>query len=150
MGYIEIKGDLIKLAKEGKFDVISHGCNCQTIMGAGIALEMVNNFDCHTFPLEHKRYKGNYNKLGQVDWDFIDEHNLFVVNSYTQYNPGPNLDYEALTLCMRKINSIFKGKKIGLPQIGCGIAGGNWDLVKLIIQEELKDCDVTVVIYDKQ
>ena len=74
---------------------------------------------------------------------------------------------------MRKINHKFKGKHIGLPLIGCGIAGGIWDLdayslkesesfriatqlrsngfkdVKTIIQEELKDCDVTIVHYKK-
>ena len=47
------------------------------------------------------------------------------------------------------MNHEFKGKHIGLPQIGCGIAGGDWDVVKLLIKQELKDCDVTVVIYNK-
>lgn len=149
MSYIEIKGDLIKLAKEGKFDVISHGCNCFVTMGAGIALSMRTHFNALE---EDKLYDltcdFEIEKLGNIY--FYSQERVTIVNAYTQYYPGPNLDYEALTLCMRKINSIFKGKKIGLPQIGCGIAGGNWDLVKLIIQEELKDCDVTVVIYDKQ
>ena len=48
-----------------------------------------------------------------------------VVNAYTQFMYGTNhtdgvskpLDYEALTLCLRKINHIFKGKNIGLPTI---------------------------------
>ena len=30
-------GDLIQLAQEGAFDVIAHGCNCQCVIGAGIA-----------------------------------------------------------------------------------------------------------------
>jgi O-acetyl-ADP-ribose deacetylase (regulator of RNase III) len=50
---------------------------------------------------------------------------------------------------MRKMNRVFKGMRIGLPQIGCGLAGGDWNRVKEIIQRELKDMDVTVVIYDK-
>ncbi len=25
-----VDGDLVKMAKEGKFDVIAHGCNCFT------------------------------------------------------------------------------------------------------------------------
>ena len=82
---------------------------------------------------------------------------LTIVNAYTQYGFGRNhsngtqipLDYEALTLCMRKINHNFKGKHIGLPQIGCGLAGGDWLRVKSIIQTELKDCNVTVVIFNK-
>ena len=32
-----VRGDLIKLALAGKFDVIIHGCNCMRAMGAGIA-----------------------------------------------------------------------------------------------------------------
>lgn len=59
------------------------------------------------------------------------------------------LDYEALTLCMRKINHTFVGKKIGLPKIGSNLAGGDWNIIKEIIKKELKDCDVTVVIYNK-
>jgi len=32
-----VDGDLVQMAKEGKFDVIAHGCNCFCAMGAGIA-----------------------------------------------------------------------------------------------------------------
>lgn len=78
-----------------------------------------------------------------------DLHKLFIVNAYTQYNLGANLDYEALALCLRKINHVFKGKHIGLPKIGCGIAGGDWEIVKKTIQKELKDCNVTIVIYEE-
>ena len=77
---------------------------------------------------------------------------LTVVNSYTQNRPGIRfkpLDYEALTLCMRKINHQFKGKHIGMPKIGAGLAGGDWERIKEIIKTELIDCKVTVVIYDK-
>lgn len=39
-----IKGDLIKLALDGRFDVIVHGCNCQCAMGAGIAKSIKETF----------------------------------------------------------------------------------------------------------
>ena len=32
--YNEVDGDLIFLAKKGCFDVITHGCNCRSIMSA--------------------------------------------------------------------------------------------------------------------
>lgn len=175
MPYREIQGDLIKLAHEGVFDVITHGCNCHCTMGAGIAPQMAKAFGCDRFKMESEEYKSDINKLGTIDyqqlffsnWDqkfqrYPDEgdkilHRLYVVNSYTQYNYGANhadgvarpLDYEALTLCLRKINKVFSGLKIGLPQIGAGLAGGNWNRIQSIIQQELKDCDVTVVIYKK-
>ena len=48
---------------------------------------------------------------------------------------------------MRKINHIFKGKHIGLPWLGTGLAGGSRKIVKQIIQRELKDCNITMVEY---
>ena len=49
-----IKGDLIKLALIGNFEVIAHGCNCMCTMGAGIAKTIKSEFpeayqaDCAT------------------------------------------------------------------------------------------------------
>lgn len=156
--YKEVDGNLITLALEGEFDVISHGCNCLCNMGAGIAPQMVKAFGVDQYNLESFTRRGDINKLGQIEW-FIEREGpiQFVVNSYTQFSYGKNhtdgvskpLDYDALTLCMRKINHRFNGKRIGLPMIGCGLAGGDWNIVKKIIQKELKDCDVTVVIYHK-
>jgi O-acetyl-ADP-ribose deacetylase (regulator of RNase III) len=168
--YNEVEGDLIKLALKGSFDVIAHGCNCFSTMGAGIAPQMAKAFGADKFEME--LYGKDINKLGNIDYQTIvlgenttwslsdyknnrDEPELIVVNAYTQYSYGKNhidgtnkpLDYEAFTLCMRKMNLVFKGKKIGLPQIGCGLAGGDWEIVKSIIQKELKDCYVTVVVF---
>ena len=164
--YKEIEGDLIKMAQLGEFDVIGHGCNCLNSMGAGIAPQMAKAFGCDKFPKESPEYKGDINKLGTIDYqtntysggttpDNIFEFDLTVVNLYTQYYYGRNhvdgvktpVDYDAITLCMRKINHIFKGKKIGLPLIGCGLAGGDINIVLPIIQKELNNCDVTVVFY---
>ena len=154
--YQEIEGDLIALAKEGMFDVITHGCNCMSNMGAGIAPQMAKAFCVDQYPLESFTRKGDINKLGQIEWLIERDGAIpFVVNSYTQFSYGKNhadgvskpLDYEALTLCMRKINHRFSGKHIGLPKIGAGLAGGDWNRIKKIIQTELKDMKVSVVIY---
>jgi O-acetyl-ADP-ribose deacetylase (regulator of RNase III) len=156
MHYQEIEGDLIKLANEGTFDVITHGCNCMSTMGAGIAPQMAKAFGVNQYPLESFGRSGDINKLGQIEWYVERDGPIpFVVNSYTQYNYGRNhidgditpFDYVAFTLCMRKMNHIFKGKHIGMPKIGAGLAGGNWQLIHQIIVRELKDCIVTVVIY---
>lgn len=170
--YEEIGGNLITLAQGGEFDVIAHGCNINCVMGAGIAPQMAKAFKCDEFALEGDVYRGDYNKLGQIDWDIVNrktgerdmyeeysvDFDLVVVNCYTQTLFGRNhsngvdipLDYEALILCLRKMNHEFVGKRIGLPMIGCGLAGGDWGRVKQIIKQELKDCYVTVVIYNKK
>jgi O-acetyl-ADP-ribose deacetylase (regulator of RNase III) len=169
--YQEVTGNLIKMALEGQFDVIAHGCNCHSTMGAGLAPQMAKVFGCDGFVME--LWGSTIEKLGNIDyetfvlgehaiWNLDDAKNnqnepeLTVVNAYTQYNYGKNhkdgsfrpADYEAITLCMRKMNAIFKGKHIGLPLIGAGLAGGDWEVIKNIIQTELADCNVTIVHYD--
>ena len=165
--YTEIEGDLINLTYEGLFDVIVHGCNCFCTMGAGIAVRMASSFGCNRFPMEDEKYKGDINKLGQIDFKVITiavgksefdimDHDLAVVNLYSQYKYGRNhsdgvktpIDYEALTLGLRKMNHMFKGKQIGLPMIGSGLAGGDWNRIKNIIQTELVDCKVIVVKFN--
>ena len=137
-------------------------------MGAGIAPQMAKAFDCGRFRLEGQKFVGSINKLGMIDYEpkWINEGvaypvllgqtpNLHVVNCYTQYGFGSNhkegtshpLSYPALILCLQKINHIFKGKHIGLPLIGCGLAGGNWEDVKGLIQKNLNNMKVTIVHY---
>lgn len=142
-----IEGNLIDLALKGEFDVIVHGCNCFSTMGAGIALGMAKTFGCDNFLYEQDIYTGDINKLGIIDYQKLNK--FFVVNAYTQFQPGKNLDYAALRLCLKKINFLFTGLRVGLPQIGCGIAGGKWNKVFRIIKQELKNCNVTIVIYNK-
>ena len=167
-----VEGDLIELAKLGKFDVIVHGCNCRSTMGAGIAPQMAKAFGADKFKME--LLGPDVNKLGNIDyqtfvlgeksiWSLEDAKNnlnepeLAVVNAYTQNNYGRNhkdgdsipFDYEAFTICMRKINHEFWGKHIGMPKIGSGLAGGDWNRIEKIINNELWNCGVTVVNYKK-
>lgn len=175
MKYID--GDLISLAQKGHFDVIAHGCNCFCTMGAGIAPQMAKAFGCDKFKMEAPEYKGDINKLGTIDYEVkniilrkplslngvkifapdFGGQDLVVINAYTQYHYGKNhidgkekpVDYEAIRMCMRKINQLFPGKKIGLPKIGAGLAGGNWEIIRRIIVEELNKMDVIIVNYKK-
>ncbi|PRY33858.1 O-acetyl-ADP-ribose deacetylase (regulator of RNase III) [Spirosoma oryzae] len=153
----EVDGNLITMALAGEFDVIAHGCNCQCVQGSGIARQMNYQFGTNNpanFSLEAIQYKGAIDKLGRVQVHHIPtygrERGLWVCNLYTQYNYGATavqLDYEALTLCLRKLNRLYKGKYLGLPLIGGGLAGGDRDRIKQIMKAELTDCHVTLVHY---
>jgi O-acetyl-ADP-ribose deacetylase (regulator of RNase III) len=175
MEYKEMQGDLIELALKGLYDVVCHGCNCYCNMGAGIAVKFKEVFGADKFKLEGGSYRGDFNKLGQIDYGRVmvnirrgilisplqqemmtlddDDYKEFtVVNCYTQYGPGVSghygipLDYDALRLCMRKLNREFKGKHIALPKIGGGLAKGDWNTISSIIKQELKDCKVTILM----
>lgn len=79
-----IKGDLIKLALAGEFDVIVHGVNCFCVQKAGIAKQMAETFltsDSSLFKEEHFSRAGNINKLGNIE-----------IASYLRTIPGTNKD----------------------------------------------------------
>ena len=65
--YNEVKGNLITLALQGQFNVIAHGCNCLSNMGAGLAPQMAKTFGCDKFKMEMKG--PDINKLGCIDYE---------------------------------------------------------------------------------
>ena len=140
----EVKGDLLKMALSGEFDVIAHGCNCFCVMGAGIALQIKRQFP-KAAEADKRTVEGDEKKMGLCS--VANQHNVWIVNAYTQFLPGMNVNYTAIRKCMKYIKVHFSGERIGLPLIGCGIAGGDWKKVKKIFEEELAGEDVTVVHY---
>ena len=144
-----IKGNLIKLAKAGKFDVIIHGANCFCTMGAGIALQIKKEFPL-AYEADQRTTKGDKTKLGYYTSVLIDS--LWIINAYTQYDyrgPGRKADYTAIRSVFRKIKNNFSGTKIAFPYIGAGLAGGSWKIISQIIEEELAGENFTLVKYDK-
>ena len=138
----EVKGNLITIAKDGKVDIIVHGCNCFATMGAGIALYIASAFPeakraDKQFKAAPKDRLGKYTKaVVKVKGD----KELTILNAYTQYQPGPDFRKSALEEFLQSIIHDFaevasweNQKTIAFPKIGCGIGGGNWDMVKPVI-----------------
>jgi O-acetyl-ADP-ribose deacetylase (regulator of RNase III) len=149
-----IAGDLIALAKAGHFDVIAHGCNCFNVMGAGLAAQIARHFpeaaaaDARTAP-------GDPAKLGTLSEALvvIGAHRLHVVNAYTQHHyagDGVLVDYAAVASCMAHLKRRHAGRRIGLPQIGAGLAGGHWPTIEEIIRSALAGEDLTIVTFKPQ
>ena len=144
----EVYGDLVKQADE--FDVVIHGCNCMNTMGGGIAVALrvayPGIYDADTIA-----YKAGKVRLGNMSIHFEPSINTTFVNCYTQHDfkgrktGKRDVDYFAIKECMQKVKKRFSGMKIGIPLIGCGLAGGDWNLVSTIIDEELLGEDVTLV-----
>ncbi len=146
-----IKGDLIKLAIDGVFDVIIHGCNCQCVMGAGIAKSIKSHFP-EAYDADLKTQKGDASKLGSISFATVVRKNeeLTIVNGYTQYHwygSGVLVDYDAIRSVMKNVKSTFAGKRIGYPRIGAGLAKGDWETIIKIINQELDGEDHTLVEY---
>ena len=82
-----VEGDLLKLAGQGHFDVIVHGCNCFCTMGAGIAKSIRDQFPA-AYEADLATPKGDRDKLGtySVAKVIVGEHSFDVVNAYTQFH----------------------------------------------------------------
>lgn len=146
-----ITGDLIQLAKNGRFDLIAHGCNCFCTMGAGIAKAVKEVFPA-AFQADEATQRGDLTKLGTCSFAVIalETSSLIVVNAYTQFDwrgRGPKVDYAAVRSCMGWIKQHYAGRRIGLPKIGAGLAGGDWPTISTFIEEELAGEDLTLVEY---
>lgn len=143
-----VKGDLITLALAGEFDVIIHGCNCFCRMGAGIAKSIIYEFP-EAFKADRSTMKGDESKLGSYTCANVtrEGYSITIVNAYTQYDyrGKHNVDYEAIRKVFRKIKSDFVSKMLGFPLIGAGLAGGDWNIISKIIDEELLGEDFTLV-----
>jgi O-acetyl-ADP-ribose deacetylase (regulator of RNase III) len=143
-----VKGDLIKMGLNGDFDVIAQGCNCFCKMNNGIAKTIKEIFP-EAFAIDCTTTIGDKSKLGTLTYIIKDK--LIVVNAYTQYGiarDGSALSYDALRKCFQNIKQSFSGKRIGYPKIGAGLAGGDWNIISKIIDEELKDEDHTLVLWE--
>lgn len=143
----EIDGNLIALVREGHFDLIAHGCNCVCTMGAGIAWGIRATIP-EAYEADLKTEKGDRAKLGTCSIAEIGK--LKIVNAYTQFDfrgSGTKVDYDATWAGMAWIKANHSGNRIGLPLIGAGLAGGDWNQIKEIIEGELEGEDVTIVHY---
>ena len=138
---------LIEAFKDGEVNVIAHQANCFNKMGSGIAPQIAKAFP-KAKEADDNTVKGDHRKLGSVSRANVSEG--YIYNLYGQYYPGKNTDYAALRQALRHMASqlyLLKGSaKIGLPKIGCGIGGGDWEIVSDIIKEELSGFEVIIYV----
>lgn len=143
-----IDGDLLKLS--GDFDVIGHCANCYHSMGSGIAPQIKSKFP-EAYKVDCDTKKGDLGKLGTIS--YTTGTTPIVVNLYGQFDytgrrsGQMDLDYAALRSSLRLMKEKYTGKRIGLPKIGAGLAGGDWSIIEKIIEEEFRGEYVTIVNY---
>lgn len=143
-------GDLLK----SDCTVIMHQANCQKTMGAGIAKAIA-----HKFPEAKKVDKEN--RLSPEErfgtFTHYEDENVTIVNLYGQLRYGKKgvfTDYKKLE---NSINSFFiyglenniDLNKVGIPyKMGCGLAGGDWIVVKALLERQSNKHNVNIHIYE--
>ena len=104
-----------------------------------------------------------YTRLGKVvdwwGWDYNNDKRGF--NLYAQYRYGNAAktkelytDYEALHQCLIIMADMLGDsctshpRIVGIPRIGCGLAGGDWNVVSSILMSVEEQHDVEFWVYD--
>lgn len=145
-----VDGNLLDLADQGHFDVIAQGCNCFCVMGSGLAPQIKAKYP-EAYAVDCETTAGDEKKLGTIT--YTKNTTPIVVNIYSQYDTKGrrqgqmDLDYDALRSGIKAMKEKFSGKRFGLPQIGAGLAGGDWTIIEKIIEEEMRGEYVTIVNY---
>lgn len=139
-----------------QYDVLVHGCNCFHTMGKGVAAVIKDKWP-FAMKADLKTKKGDREKLGTLSYAVYDypDHKFTVVNAYTQYNMATAknkkvFDYKAMSSAMSLLKKSFGGKRILMPMIGAGLAGGDWGDIRDIIERELSREDVVVAVPNEE
>lgn len=144
-----IKGNLVSLSLQNQFDIIIHGCNCFHKFGKGIA-KSIREVYPKAYDVDLETRKGDQAKLGT--YSFCTYPNVTIINAYTQYRYDhtlPMVDYDAIDKVFQLLSQqIDEDRRIGIPQIGAGLAGGQWSKIESIIEKYMNAHNLTCVMYD--
>ena len=136
--------------------LVTHICNDLGLWGAGfvLALSKVSKMPELRYREWLEKSKETF-KLGEVQIaDFLPD--IKVANMIAQNGVGIDkkgnipLRYDSLEVCLNKVYDYaktFKKVTVHMPRIGCGLAGGKWEVVEMIIK---KTMTVDTYVYDFQ
>ncbi len=143
------KGDVLNSGEE----VVVHGCNCFNTMGSGVARQVKEQFP-QAYNADQQTLRGDETKLGNFTYGRklrVDGSETIVVNAYTQYRYtfiDVDVDYRALETAFVNICERFPNEVIAMPKIGCGLAGGDWEVVSKILEKVSEKYGRTFVVYE--
>lgn len=145
---VETTGDLLKSGE----DIQAHQTNCLGIMGAGIAMHIKRMYpEVFTSYQNLCTEKGKERTLlGTCQIVKTNTENIHIANLFGQHGIGKGAmqtEYPALKEALSTLKEEAKKNNlsVGLPyQLGSGLAGGEWSVVKKMIEEIFNDYPVTI------
>ena len=131
---------------------IVHGCNAQGVMGSGVALAVKNMYP-GAFADYRKIHEDEGLELGFA-YPYMPSEKLVIWNAITQEGygqPTRNCSYDAIQTCFEDINrAVIQADDLGIkqeihiPAIGAGLGGGNWEIIREIIEQT---CTMPVTLW---
>ena len=144
----EIKGNLLG----SSCDYICHQVNCQGVMGADLAAQIRVHW-----PRVYEEYKELCKKfienksflLGDILVSETKDTETKIISLFAQDEYGRKgryTSYDAFWGCLEVLRSILEpGDTIAFPKnIGFGLGGANWQVIRTMIDEVLKNYEVYI------
>ena len=140
---------------DSKANIICHQCNCQGVMGSGVAAEVKRRY-----PEVYTTYRHVYETFGlnlgealiveTTNGEYIG--NLLGQEKYG-YDGKQYTHYDKLQDCFNNVKNFmqeYEFKTVAFPWLmSCHRGGGDWNIVYKMIEDTFKDFDVEIWRLDK-
>lgn len=139
-----------------KNKIICHICNDIGAWGKGFVTALSKKWSSPEAAYRKWYQQRNQNdfKLGSIQLIRVEE-DIWVANMIAQHKIRTNsvdspIRYFAVESCLELLreSALQLSASIHMPRIGCGLAGGNWNLIEPIISDQLSSFDISVTVYD--
>lgn len=140
------KTNLLDLFSSNKLDGIVHQTNTHKVMGAGLARSIGGLFPEALIALQNSN-----GDLGEVSRAQTDHGIIFNITAQHLHGVGRKTNYEAFYLAMKDVEFFCFQKKqkfrLGIPGgIGCGLGGGDWQIISAMLNSIFEKSDVNAII----
>lgn len=141
MIYKEEKGDLFSLPEDY---MLAHCISSDWVLGAGIAAQFQRRFGtATTLRSIYPNITYNYAFVGKC----IPTYRTFNLVTKNKYWQKPTYDsLKSALIHMYACAETNHVKKIGMPKIGCGLDGLDWEKVRPMILDIFKDSDIEIIV----
>jgi O-acetyl-ADP-ribose deacetylase (regulator of RNase III) len=150
-----VKGDATSPQAKGN-KVIAHVCNDRGKWGKGFVMALSARWPQpeQAYRDWHRGRAENDFGLGAVQLVQVESY-LWVANMVGQHGVKGGtravpIRYEAVKECLDKVAQAARGlaASVHMPRIGCGLAGGRWELIEPLVVEALCQAGIAVTVYD--
>ena len=145
------QGDIL----DPKYKIFCHQVNCKGVMGAGLARQIRSKYP-EVYKDYELRCQSRHDNLGSCIFSYTNDNRLCIsMFAQNRYGHGEQFtDYGAFSNCLKHIKDFatyaLEDFVIAFPyKIGCGLAGGDWNIIYEMLKElsqEIKQ-DVIIVQY---
>ncbi len=160
-----IKGDATQPQGNG-IKILVHIVNDLGAWGSGFVVALSKQWKTPEISYRKWHKEKDYNDFASGSIQIVQvEPEIYVANMIAQhglsmYAKGglfdnlepqvPPIRYDALRECLKKICVIAQKYNASVhgPRFGAGLAGGDWNIIEQIINEELISKNIDVTIYD--